>query len=301
MELSNEQLVLRIQNGEDTAVNMLQLWQQCKNFIARMAKRYKGIEEKEDLQQEGFIGLCLAVDQYNPAAGVPFINYAAYWIQRAMMTYINNCASLIRIPEQTKRNARQYQQEREGGPSADYLSEKQQSTIRAALNASAGQIRSLDAPVPDAEDCIFGDLIPCDTDLEGETLARIGGQELAAVLWPLVDDLGEEKAAVVRMEYQEGLSAAQMGERMGLDCDTVRRYKRQALNDLRKPDVRKQLEQFADEWIYSSGLRGNGAGRFNRTWTSSTERSALDLFERLSPFCPPVRKTRKKTARKGCI
>ena len=62
MELSNEQLVLRIRNEEDTAVNMLQLWQQCKNFIAKMAKRYKGIEECEDLQQEGFIGLCRAVD-----------------------------------------------------------------------------------------------------------------------------------------------------------------------------------------------------------------------------------------------
>ena len=35
--MTNEQLVARIQVGEDTAVNMLQLWEQNQRFIGMIA------------------------------------------------------------------------------------------------------------------------------------------------------------------------------------------------------------------------------------------------------------------------
>ena len=37
---TNEQLVLRIRNGDNKSENMLQLWKQNKGFIAMMARRY---------------------------------------------------------------------------------------------------------------------------------------------------------------------------------------------------------------------------------------------------------------------
>lgn len=40
--MTNEQLVARIQAGENTAENMLQLWQQTKAYIYKVAKRYSG-------------------------------------------------------------------------------------------------------------------------------------------------------------------------------------------------------------------------------------------------------------------
>lgn len=41
--MNNEQLAARIRAGENTAENMLELWQQNKGFIAKLAKKYRGI------------------------------------------------------------------------------------------------------------------------------------------------------------------------------------------------------------------------------------------------------------------
>lgn len=68
--MTNEQLVIRVKAGEDTAGNMLKLWQQNKGFIAKMAKKYQGYAEMDDLMQEGYIALCEAVRQYDPEQGV---------------------------------------------------------------------------------------------------------------------------------------------------------------------------------------------------------------------------------------
>lgn len=46
--ISNEQLVSRIQSGEDEAENMLKLWEQNRKFITMMARKYAGLAEMED-------------------------------------------------------------------------------------------------------------------------------------------------------------------------------------------------------------------------------------------------------------
>ena len=43
--MSNEQLVIRIRAGEDTAANMLQLWKQNQRFIGMIAVKYSGKSE----------------------------------------------------------------------------------------------------------------------------------------------------------------------------------------------------------------------------------------------------------------
>lgn len=68
--MTNEQLVIRIRAGIDVAENMLKLWQQNQGFIVAIAKRFQGYEDMEDLRQQGYIGLCQAVDGYNPDEGV---------------------------------------------------------------------------------------------------------------------------------------------------------------------------------------------------------------------------------------
>ena len=96
--MTNEQLVARIQVGEDTAVNMLQLWEQNQRFIGMIAVKYSGYAEMDDLKQEGYLALCEAVRHYNPDQGVPFINYAAFYIRQGMQRYIENSGNCIRIP-----------------------------------------------------------------------------------------------------------------------------------------------------------------------------------------------------------
>ena len=53
--MTNEQLVIRIKAGIDVADNMAVLWEQNKGFIWKMAERFKGYEDREDLRQQGYI------------------------------------------------------------------------------------------------------------------------------------------------------------------------------------------------------------------------------------------------------
>ena len=59
--MTNEQLVALIRAGDNEAENMLVLWQQNKGFIYKIAMKYQGYAEIEDLLQEGYLGLCEAV------------------------------------------------------------------------------------------------------------------------------------------------------------------------------------------------------------------------------------------------
>ena len=74
-------------------------------------------------------------------------------------------------------------------------------------------------------------------------------------------------------------------EAIGREYDTsgeaVRQIQAKALRELRKPRYSKRLRPFVpeDERIYSMAITGNGVGKFNRTWTSSTERVALDVMD----------------------
>ena len=88
--MNNEQLVARIQAGDNEAENMLQLWRQNKAFIAMLARRYSAGAEMEDLEQEGYIALCEAVQHYEPERGMSFIGYAAFWIKRRMRICADN-------------------------------------------------------------------------------------------------------------------------------------------------------------------------------------------------------------------
>ena len=72
--MTNEELAIRIKAGIDTADNMLQLWEQTRRFIRRIASRYVGAAELEDLEQEGYLALYDAVDGYRPDLGCKFLH-----------------------------------------------------------------------------------------------------------------------------------------------------------------------------------------------------------------------------------
>jgi len=54
---------------------------------------------REDLIQEGAIGLARAVDKWNPDIGGKFSTYAVYWIRAAVLRCIAEHDDLVRVPE----------------------------------------------------------------------------------------------------------------------------------------------------------------------------------------------------------
>lgn len=285
---SNEQLVIQIKAGIDVADNMLQLWQQNNGYIAAIAKRFRGYEDMEDLMQQGYIGLYRAVDGYNQEEGVSFINYAGYWIRQSMQRYIEDCGSVVRIPVNLRTKIGQYKkltvsfQSKFGRKPTDqeacyYLGvgcERLEDIKKAVAMDNMG---SLDVPIGESDECSMYDLLPGQEDLEETVIDRVQQEQLRDVLWSMVDELPGQQPAVIRMRYQDGKTLKETGEAAGITIERARQLQNKAIRGLRG---KKELKVFCyGEDIYSKSLKGNGVNSFNRTWTSSTERAALDLAE----------------------
>lgn len=294
--MTNEQLVIRIKAGEDVAGNMEQLYTQVRRFIHAVAWKYRDSGELEDLEQEGYLALYPAIDGYDPAQGVKFLTYAEYHIRQRIRRYLQMNGSCLRLPahclEQIKRYkrfvaeyAREYAREPVDSEIAAYMGLTLEQVQSIKENACMAHIGSLDAPVKGldgGEDTTVGELVAVPGCLEEEVVDQLQAEQLCTVLWKCVDSLPGQQPEVLRTRYQEELSLGVIGQMYGTTPESVRQVHAKALRELRKPLYSKQLRPFLPEEgrIYSMALVGNGAGRFNQTWTSSTERAALKLMER---------------------
>ena len=287
--MTNEQLVICIQAGEEVADHMAQLWQQNQGIIGKLAEKYSHLAEEEDLKQEGYFGLWEAARRYNPKEGSKFITYASHWIRQKMVRYIHNNGT-VRIPVHENERLMQYNKlcnaflaKLNRMPSGHEISRYLGISIKQARqlqnDAGMAEIGSLDSPVAGAEDIVLGDSIASNEDIESTILDKLETQQLKDTLWLLVDALPGKQPEVIRARYQEGRTLEDVGREMGVTGNMVRQIQATALRELRKPSRADQLRPFLDEVIYSKGIRGGGVRRFHETWTSSTEREALKLVE----------------------
>lgn len=290
--MSNEEIVIKIKKGIDIANNMLLLWQQNQRFIHIIAKRYQGQAEIEDLKQEGYLALYDAVERYDSASGVPFINYAAIWIKRKMQRYIQNNGT-VRIPVHENEKLREYKKLVNAyrlhlgrKPTKQEIAENMNISCKMVLEldkaANMGKLRSVDMLLTVDEDSVtVGDMVADDVDIEEEVLDNVQREQLKAIIWPLVDALPGNQGQVLRQRFQENKTLKETGEEIGVTIERVRQIEHNAMRGLRCSRNAKILRTFLDdEKIYNMGLSGNGLKRFNRTWTSSTERAALYMLDK---------------------
>lgn len=143
-------------------------------------------------------------------------------------------------------------------------------------------VKSLDAPIKGAEgeeDTTLGELAASATDPCEELLDRLEQEELCSILWQCVDSLPGKQPDVIRSRYKDNMTMKQCGQFCGISEAEARKQQIKALKSLRSGENAKKLRPFLSEdaWIYSGALIGNGVERFKHTWTSSTERVALEL------------------------
>lgn len=276
--MTNEDLVARIRAGMDTADNMLALYLQNKGMIWQIAKKYSGLTELEDLAQEGYIGLCQAVEGYDLDKGVPFASYAWVVIQKHLLRYARGEKNL---PEYLQNLTGQYKaltssflirygrkpRRREYVLYLDITGE-QLKVVEKALQME--QQASLDALIGEG-DATLADTLPGSDDVEGTVLEEVQQAQVKAVLWAEVGRLQEGQSAVIQKRYQENLTLQQTAEALGLATVGITKgIERSALNKLwHNPRIRNLDD------IRSAGMRGTGLETFKRTWTSATERAAI--------------------------
>ena len=288
--MTNEQLVIRIKAGTDVTENMQQLWQQNRGFIFKIAIQYQSLSELDDLIQESYFGLCKAVDHYNPDMDASFIHYASFWIRQQLMRYIKKNET-VRIPEHThgkireyKKAVQQWQQRYHREPTeaeiSDYIGIDGKALEEIKRSALMGKIGSLDVPVGEESDGTLYDLIPSGMDDKEDVLNKVANEELAEVLWGMVEELPGQQSEVLKMRFKENMKLREIGAVCGFSTDRARQIENKGLRTLRNPKRSRILREFLDdERIYNSALHGNGVSSFSNTWTSSTERIALKRIE----------------------
>lgn len=291
--MTDEQLVARIQSGEDVGENMLALYLQVKPFLHYLAAKYQGLEEVEDLEQEAYLGLYAAVDDYEPERGVSFLAFAGVYMKNQIRRYLTNYGSILKLSPCCRENLMEYRRfcenfqkkygraptEKEAACGLD-ISRKQVRKIREY--EALGRIGSLDSPVKglDEEGLTVMDTVAAAQDTEGEVLDRVEQEELKALLWPMVDSLPDKLPTVLRRRYQEGKTLKEIGRKYSVTIEMVRQLEKKGLRELRKPKNARKLRPFLPEAerCYSMALCG-GLQSFRRTWMSSTERAALKELE----------------------
>lgn len=286
--MTNEQLVARIQVGDDTAANMAQLYEQTKRYIHAIAKRYEGSADLDDLDQEGYLALYAAIENYDPAHGCKFLTYAEYWIRQRMQRYIQNNGT-VRIPVHEWERQQEYKKlvnayvihlcrKPTRCEIAYHMGLSYKQVIELEKSAWMAQLGSLDKPLSEDGESTVSDLITDNSvDVEEEVLAAADQERLREALWPIVDSLPEEQGIVLRARFQEGKTLKETGEGLGVTIERTRTIESNALRNLRRSRNARLLRSFLPEEseIYSRAIVGNSVERFNTTWTSSTERAAM--------------------------
>lgn len=289
--MSNEQLVARIQAGENTAENMFSLWEQNQGLIKAIAKKYIAFAELDDLLQEGYIGLCNATYGYDPKEGT-FFNYAALWVRQAMQRYIENNGSCVRIPSYMCQHMRNYKkaqkefQQLYGRDASDSemrrylgLSGKEYDTLMQGIKMQSCSSLDKEERYNDGGDpYTLLDILPGECSAEESVLNQIEEKDLQRMLWGLVDSLPAEQAKLIKYKYKSDMTLMQAAACSGIPHNKANLEIKKGLRTLRGPKYRKQLQPYLPDSFLSMAYHGSVA-TFRYTWTSSAEKTALCLVE----------------------
>lgn len=288
--MTNEELVIRVKAGIDTADNMALLYEQNRGFIFRLARRLSAYAEIDDLMQEGYFGLCEAVEHYDPDQDIKFLTYAEYWIHQVMKRYIENNKNTIRIPTHTHNRMLKYQKIISMFYK-EYNREPTEAEISRHLGVSIPVVRklkkdivmtelaSLDSPLKDTEDSLcLGDSITSTDNIEELVIDDIYNKQLKEDLWEFVDSsLDDRGKTVIKARFVENRTLQSLSDELGVSRELIRQYESKSLRKLRNgAKARAFREKY--ELEICNAWRGS-LGTFNTTWTSSTEQVAMRLIE----------------------
>ena len=228
-------------------------------LVISVAKKYMGRGVPFlDLIQEGNIGLIRAAKKFDYKRGHKFSTYATWWIRQAVTRAIADQGRTIRVPvhmgdqiNKLLRVSHSLTQDLGRDPSVDELADalgvtgkKVESMIQIARRPL-----SLETPTDEEEDSVLGDFIqdedsPAPVEVATKNLLREQIQEVLATLPP-------REVRILQLRYGlldgESYTLEEVGKKMGVTRERVRKIEAQALSRLRHPSHRRKLRDYLKE------------------------------------------------------
>ncbi len=186
--------------------------------------RTPGHVDRQDVIQDGMLGLERAVDKFEWRKGYKFSTYATWWIRQSIQRGLENTASTIRIPAHRTselRSALGEDNDVRGLPA------------KLARVAALEHLESLDRPVGDGSTTI-ADLSPSPDDCPQE---QVETNELRAQVAEMLNRLdpmtAEALVARFGLDGAEPMTYGAIAEQLGVSPEAIRRRVLRSLDNLR--------------------------------------------------------------------
>ncbi len=223
-----------------------ELIEEFRPLIAAVARPYcrHGSIEREELMQQGVVGLLEALKRYDPSLGTPFWAYASWWVRQAMQQVTSELDGPIVLSDRARRSLsrltaarRASLQEQRREPTRTELAAAAELDVShvESLLAARGPARALEERIGDGDDGLcLGDLL-ADPRAEDE-FERVPRRAAANGVPALLALLSDRERLVVSRRFGldgEPRTLRDIAGDLGVSAERVRQIEERALETLR--------------------------------------------------------------------
>lgn len=278
--------------GEERRAALELLCRKNKGLIDSAVRNFKNFNTPpEDLEQEGALALIRCVDNYDPEKG-SFSTYATSYIRGYILRYLSSHEEQsLTVPQYMRdqvlayrKICSQYETQYNRRPmdgELSFLLDCPLSDIENIRRTSENlKVCSLSGTVGEDEtgddSMELMDAIADPRDRIAELEDDIQAEQLSEALWSLASqELSDKESRVLRRCFVDGRSLEEIGSELGgITRQAAHIIKNRALKKMRQS---KRVQDLSSE--YMDGLKHTSLSAFLSSWTSATERTAIQITE----------------------